>query len=434
MRRLSGISRVCALACLCLTWPLSAGALSAEAEWTRFRGPNGSGIGKADLPVEWTSKDYRWQTKLPDMGHSSPVIWGNRLFVTSGTESKGTLFICCLDATDGRILWTKEFAGSAHKKNKFNSYASSTPTVDQDCVYLSTAGPEKYLVVALAQGDGREVWRRDLGPFEAEHGFGSSPILFEDLVIAVNDQGAQSLDRKAPEPAAESKRPSSVVALDRKTGAIRWQAPRRTDRAAYSTPCIFQPESGPPQLILTCSAHGFSGLDPRSGKTYWELPLFKHRVVGSPIVAAGLILASCGGGGQGQQMLAVQPGDPLKHTEPKVAYEVKGSLPYVPVSVCDGKRVYLFNDQGIVSCLDAVSGGLRWRERTDAKLFGSPVLIGDRLYCASREGKMLVLAAADKYRLLARFDLDEPTQSTPAVANGRMYLRTSTHVRAIGKK
>jgi outer membrane protein assembly factor BamB len=395
---------------------LSEVALSGEGEWARFRGPNGTGIGKADLPVEWTSKDYRWQTTLPDVGHSSPVVWGHRLFVTSGSEGDATLFVCCLDADSGKILWTTKFAGTTHKKNKLNGYASSTPAVDEDRVYVATGNPERYLVIALAQTDGHELWRRDLGPFEAEHGFGTSPILFEDLVIVANEQNG----------------PSSIVALDRKTGNIRWQAKRRTQRAAYSTPCLYQPKEGPAQLIATSSAHGISSIDPRSGKANWELPLFKSRVVGSPLVAGDLIIASAGSGGQGHQMFAVKPGDPVKHTKPEVAYEVKETLPYVPISVSDGPRVYLFNDQGIVSCLETATGKLCWRERlTAVKFFGSPVLVGDRLYCVSREGTMVVLAAADKYQLLARFELGEPTQTTPAVANNRMYLRLSARLMAL---
>jgi len=387
--------------------------------WARFRGPNGSGIEEtADLPLPWTDKDYRWKVQLPGTGYSSPVVRGERVFVTSANEEDGTLFVQCLKAPSGEQLWKQTFPSTTYRMHKFNSYASSTPPADERYLYVTWATPKSYVVVALDQGQGREIWRSDLGPFVSQHGFGASAIVLADLLIVPNDQDGAS----------------SAVALDCQTGKTRWQTPRRSQGAAFATPCVFQPDGGKPQVILSSWAHGITSLDPQSGKVNWELPVFQNRVVGSPTVAAGLIFAAAGVGGVGRQMVAVQPGDPDRGVEAKVAYNIQGSLPYVPVPVARGSLVFLWNDQGIVTCLDGPTGKVHWRQRVGGDYFGSPVRLGDRLYCIARDGKLVVLAAADKFQLLARIDLGERSHSTPALAGGVLYLRTVSHLMALGPR
>jgi outer membrane protein assembly factor BamB len=396
----------------------STGQIGRAQEWTRFRGPNGTGQSDArTIPVSWSTADYRWRVKLPGIGYSSPVVNGDRLFITSGDEQTATRFIRCLRTSDGGLIWKNSYESTPHAKHQFNAYAVGTPALDAERVYWSWGGPEHYIVLALDQQKGGELWRRDLGPFVAQHGFGASPIVFEDLVIVPNDQDG----------------PSSIVALDAKTGETRWQTRRRSERAAYSTPCIYRPESEHPQLILVSTAHGVTGLDPRTGKLLWELgDVFDDRVVASPVVVGDLILAQCGTGGAGKRLIAVGPGDPETGTPAEIAYEIKGSLPYVCTPVAAGNLLFLWADRGIVTCVDAQTGQLVWRERVEGEYFGSPVRVGDRLYCMSREGEMVVLAAADQFKLLARFSLEEPTNSTPAVADGVMYVRTASHMMAIG--
>jgi outer membrane protein assembly factor BamB len=243
-------------------------------------------------------------------------------------------------------------------------------------------------------------------------------MVWEDLVIVPNDQDG----------------PSTVVALDTVTGKTRWQADRRSEKAAFSTPCIFQPEGGKPQLILSSWAHGISSLDPQTGKTYWELPVFQFRAVGSPTVAAGLIFASAGVGGVGRQMVAIRPGDPDSAAEAKVVYRPNNPFPYVPVPVAKGNLVFLWQDKGIVTCLDGPTGKVHWRERVGGDYFSSPVRVADRLYCPTRNGEMVVLAASDHFQQLARFSLGDKAHSTPAVAGDTMYIRTFSQLAAIGGK
>ena len=185
-------------------------------------------------------------------------------------------------------------------------------------------------------------------------------------------------------------------------------------------------------MILTSWRHGISALDLQTGKTIWELGVLPKRVVGSPMIAAGLIIAGCGEGGGGKRFVAVRPGDPAKGVEAKLVYEFESPLPYVPTPVAYGNLLFLWTEQGVVTCADAPTGKVRWQEKVGGKYYCSPIRVRDRIYCVSREGEMVVLAAADKYKLLARVNLEERTDATPAVANGVMYLRTLSHLMALG--
>jgi outer membrane protein assembly factor BamB len=385
-------------------------------EWTRFRGPNGEGQSDAaTFPAAWTTADYLWRVKLPGIGHSSPVVRGDRLFVTAGLDD-ATRIVRCLRTSDGGLIWKRDFPAAVHRMHAFNTFAVSTPAVDDRNVYLLWADPEQYVVLALDQERGREQWRRDLGPFVAEHGFGASPIRFEDLLIVPNDQDG----------------PSFCIALDAKTGETRWKTDRPSGRAAYSTPFIHRPEGGEPQLVLASTAAGLSGLDPRTGRVLWRLGgVFDQRVVGSPVAAGDLIIAYCGTGGSGTRLVAVRPGDAEGKTPPEIAYEIKGSLPYVCMPLVHGELLFLWHDQGVVTCVEAATGEIHWRERIGGRFFGSPVRVGERLYCMSRDGEMVVLAADKQFKLLGRVGLEEASCATPAVAGGVMYLRTVSHLMAL---
>ncbi|MHC4178432.1 MAG: outer membrane protein assembly factor BamB family protein [Planctomycetota bacterium] len=388
-------------------------------EWTRFRGPDGSGQSDAaGIPVNWTCKDYRWRVKLPGIGHSSPVVWGGRIFVTCAIEEDATQIIRCLDTSQGGLIWKRQFESTTYKKNAYNSYAAATPVVDKDHVYMSWSTPKEYSLVALDQNKGQVVWCRNLGPYVARHGFGASPILFEDMVIVPNDQLEGS----------------SAIAVDRMTGQTRWETEVPVKIAGYATPCIYRPGDGTVQLILSGSEYGFISLDPRTGRKNWEIEVFPARVVGSPAIAAGLIFGNCGQGGGGKRLVAVRPGTAANGNKPELAYDNRKSMPYVPTPVARGDLLFLLADSGIVTCLDAPTGDIHWQQRIGGNYFSSPVRAGDRIYCISRDGEMVVLAAATEYKLLGRINLEERSHSTPAIADGVMYLRTVSHLMAVGGK
>ncbi|HMF18715.1 MAG TPA: PQQ-binding-like beta-propeller repeat protein [Gemmataceae bacterium] len=397
---------------------LSCTAASSAQEWTRFRGPNGSGISSANLPVRWTEKDFNWKVKLPGRGHSAPVLWGQRIFVTSGDDKTGLRILLCLDARDGKQLWRKDFPGPLSGKHEDNSFASATPAVDDRHVYVSWANAREYLVIALDHA-GKEIWRVDLGPFRSGHGFGASPIVYEDLVIVANDQDGDS----------------SVLALQRTTGDVRWKVPRKS-KSSFATPCVFKPNGKPAEVIFCCYEHGLTAIDPATGKITWERDVFAkghiESTIASPIVSGDFVLGTCGWLGVNYETVAVRPYSPNPKKSDTV-YRMEKIAPLVPTPLVKDDLLFLWNDRGVVTCANLKTGEVFWKERVPGSYYGSPVCAGDKLYCMSREGEVVVLAAARKFRLLGRNLLGEGSHSTPAIVGRTMYLRTFSHLISIGQ-
>jgi outer membrane protein assembly factor BamB len=404
----------------CLLALVLAGPCAAQ-EWTRFRGPNGSGISAATtVPVSWTEKDYHWKVDLPGRGHSSPVLWGDKVFVTSGDEATGKRILLCLSTRDGRRLWTREFPGPKHAKHTDNSFASATPAVDGQRVYTCWGSPQDFLVLALDHA-GQEVWRADLGPFRSGHGFGASPIIHENLLIVPEEQDGRG----------------AVVALEWATGKVRWKVARRT-QLGYATPCLFQPAGRPAELILNSYEHGITALDPRTGRLAWEVDVFSkghvEGAIASPVVAGDLVLGTCGWLGVKYETIAVRPYPRPEGAAPATAYRVTRSVPLVPTPLVKDDLLFLWTDGGIVTCAEAGTGEKLWMERVPGTYYASPVWAGGHLYSVSREGDVVVLAASRAFRLEARNPLGEGSHSTPAVAGERMYLRSFTHLLSVGGK
>lgn len=391
-------------------------------EWTRFRGPNGTGISTSQrIPIAWTEQDFVWRVPIPGESHSQPVIWGERLFLATAMDTGRDRALICLNKTDGRQLWMRKYSQPTHRpQNKNASYANGSAVVDADRVIACFVSQEHFWVRAFDHA-GNELWARDLGPFDSQHGHGASPILYEQTVIVTNDQDGESF----------------VIALDVKTGQPVWKTPRRTAASgtAYATPCIHQRPDGTLELLLASQAHGISSLDPKTGVMNWEAPVFNKRMVASPVVAGGVVIGSCGsGGGAGNYLSAVKLGGSGDVSKTHVAYTLRKATPYVPTTLYLEGRVYLISDAGIASAIEAATGREIWTERLRAEFFSSPVLIDGRIYCPSTKGEMLVLATGDKFELLARNPIGEGTHSTPCVDGDRLYVKTFTHLICIGKK
>jgi outer membrane protein assembly factor BamB len=399
---------------------VSAAAVPAAEDWSRFRGPDGAGMAEAPaLPVKWSDADLNWKVELPGPGHASPVSWGPKLFVVCGHKQTARRTVLCLRASDGGVLWRKDYDSRTHPMHNLNGYGTATPAVDAERVYVTWTTPAQVVLLALGH-DGKEVWRRDdLGAFESQHGSGTSPIVWEDLVILGNDtEGKESF----------------LIGLEAKTGKTAWKHPRQATRASYSTPCLYRPPDGPPQVVFTGKDHGITALDPRTGKLIWELnKVFPLRVVGSPTVAAGLIVGACGEGGRGHVVAAVRPGTREKPEDAKVAYTLTKSVPYVPTPVAVKGLLFLWGDSGTVQCVKAATGDVLWSERVGGNFYASPICVSGRLYNVSQTGEAVVLAASEKYELLGRSPLGEGSYATPAVAGGRLIIRTFTHLLSLGK-
>lgn len=397
-------------------WLTAVAPLVAQ-EWPRFRGPNGSGVGAVTLPVQWRDMDYDWKVKLPGVGHASPVISGTRIFVSSGDDKTGTRFLTCLHAADGRTLWQREFPGELHRQHEDNSLASATPALDDKHVYVSWGNAKEFLVVALTH-DGREAWRTDLGPYKAGHGFGGSAIVHDGVLIVPNEQNG----------------PSTLVGIDCDSGKVLWKV-ARTSKSHYATPCIFTPAGRPAEVIFASYEHGITSLNPKTGAKNWELDIFyKGHVessIASPIVAGDLILATCGWLGVNYETVAVRP-YAGNAAEPEIVYRVTKTAPLVPTPLITDDLLFLLSDRGILTCVDVKTGKEQWRERVTADCYSSPVCAGKTIYCISRSGEVVAVAAARAFELLGRSELGEGTHATPALANGRMVLRTFTHLLSLG--
>ncbi len=396
--------------------------------WTRFRGPNGAGTGAAaEFPNQWSASDFNWRVELPGRGHSSPVIWDDRIVLQSADDENTSQHVLCLSARDGSTVWQRSFPTHAYPIHKKNSFASSSPAVDENHVYAAWSTPESMTLVAFDK-DGEIVWQKDLGPFVSRHGFGSSPMICQDMIILASLQH-NGIDESAPNADARPET-SFIAAFDKNTGAEIWRTKRHSSGSvSYSVPCVYQ-ANGEPEIICCSTGDGMFSLNPADGKVNWEIEVFEMRTVSSPVVAAGLLFGTTGSGGGGNYVVAVKP-DPKNPTE---AYRVTSQAPYVPTPVTDGELMFLWSDGGIVTCIEPGNGKVVWRERVGGNYSSSPILVGDRLLGVSEDGEVVILSASRHYQLLGRNSIGGPTHSTPAVGHGRVYFRTYSHLISLGGK
>lgn len=409
------------LGCTTLSLFATTGPVRAQ-EWTRFRGPNGTGISTATtVPVECNAQTQNWKADLPGTGHSSPVVWGDHVYITSAEEDAGKRHLLCLRSTDGHVLWKRTYDFSKYPHHQFNSSASSTAAVDKDHVYISWCSPAGLTLYALTH-DGKDAWTRDLGMWNGQHGGGCSPVLVNDLVVMRSDS-----DEMGPE--------SFIVGLDAKTGQVRWKTPRTSKTASYSTPVLYEPKGGAPQLIFTSNGNGFTSIDPKTGSVNWEVPgVFQQRCVSGPVLVNGLVFGTAGDGGGRRQAVAIRPGAKGVNGAGEVVYQITRVAPYVPTPIVLGDRMFLWGDSGIVTCVKADSGEIVWSERVGGNYFGSPVCVNGKIYALSAKGELVVVEASDQFKILGRSDLGEASHSTPAVANGMMFVRTESHLISFGGK
>jgi len=385
-------------------------------DWPRFRGDNGSGLSSASIPATWTPANHLWKIALPAAGHGSPVVANERVFILCGNEETGARTALCVSARDGATLWKKEIAASPYRHHRSNSIASSTPAVDAERVCFTWGSPEK-LTIAAFRHDGTPAWETDLGPVKREHGYGSSPIVHSGLVILSNDQESDG----------------ALYALEAATGKMRWKLPRQENHSNYATPCIYKPPGGNEQLIISSWRLGITGVDFATGKQVWQNAVFgskPERAIASPFVAGEFVIANCGFVGRDKHVVVLKPGKSPGTMEE--AWRIEKNSPHIPSPIVVGDRLFLWNDLGVIQCAKLATGEILWTERVPGEFYGSPVQAGGRLFCVDKSGTVTVVAATDKFELLARNPLDESSLSTPAIAGGRMFIRTSEHLHCIG--
>ena len=407
--------RLCLTSLLTLTFALAVPG----ADWPRFRGPNGTGFADGTLPVIDT-KAPLWKAAIVGRGVSSPIVVGKQVFVQSASEDGSKRFLLCLDATTGKVMWTKELPGKSAKKHNKNSLASGTPASDGERVYCVSWDGDTISLHAYDLA-GKPLWTQPLGSFVSQHGPGHSPAVYNGVVYVNVDD-----DRGAV-----------LKAFDAQTGTSKWVAERKHYRASYSTPFMLERPGKPAELVLGTTTE-VTSYDPTTGGVLWsyaikwpagKMPL---RVVGSPVYAGGLVVCYCGDGGGERYAVGI---DPEQASPAKVWDLTNKSTPYVPAMLVKGDLLFWIGDNGIATCAEAKTGKVVWQERVSVKdVTASPVLVGDEILVIAETGRYFVLKAGREFDLVREGDLGQPVSASPAVVEGKLYVRGATHLFCFGKK
>ncbi|RLT03411.1 MAG: pyrrolo-quinoline quinone [Planctomycetota bacterium] len=402
----------------CLNVPTDA------ADSPQFRGPGGQGHSDAkNLPLTWSeTENIAWKVPIAGLGWSSPSIQGDQIWLTTALDDGKSLHAIALDRASGKTLhdvevFTLENPGGVHSKN---SHASPTPLIEGDRVYVHYGAHG----TACLKTDGTIVWKNQALKHDHRHGPGGSPVVFEDLLI-LNCDGSDI---------------QFVVALDKATGEIRWQKKREhihADRLsgksnvpmAYTTPLLVD-VNGTIQLLST-GADSIVAYNPRTGDEYWWFRFDGYSNVLRPVVANGLVFISSGY--DRPEFYAVRIDGSGDVTESHLAWNMKKAAPLNPSPLVVGEELYLVSDNGIATCVDAVTGEERWQERVGGNFSASPTLADGRIYLLDEDGATTVIAPGRKFELLATNKLDGRTLATPAMVDDTILLRTDTHLYRIEK-
>ena len=426
--------------------PLLAPALATiqdEAHWPRWRGPNATGAVEADPPVKWTTEEnVAWKVALPGHGKSTPIVWGDRLFVlaavpteegtaeelaarkvneelrTETPTTKYAFLAMAFDRTTGEALWesllTEQLPVAGNHST--TGYASYSPVADADGLYVSLGS---YGVYGVDQGTGDVLWEFDLGPQITRRGWGEggSPAVHGDTLLVVADQEVGSY----------------IVALDKTTGEERWRR-ERPEVSTWTTPLVVE-AAGKTQAIVngTTAARSY---DLETGEVLWSCDGQTTNASPAPVSDGERVLITSGYRGSLAVVLPLDGKGDLRKTEGGILWSRTNGTPYVPSPVLVDGRVYMFSkNSGMLSCLDLATGEvLLDRERLDlGNVYASPLAAGGRLYVADRDGVVLVLEHDDGLNVIARNDMGEAIDAAPVAIGGALYLRTDTTLYAIGK-
>jgi outer membrane protein assembly factor BamB len=384
--------------------------------WPRWRGPSGQGLAVGSGYVDkWSeTENVKWKTKLETTGNGSPIVWANRIFITTGAANGDSRGIAAFDRATGKKLW-ETFAPDTNRQpvNLKNGHASSTPTTDGRLVY-AYLGPKGVMAVDFT---GKLAWHAPVGPMMAPHGPGGSPLLYKDRVIVFQDHMKGGF----------------IAAFDAKTGARRWWT-NRTETTGWGTPIAIR--AGGRDEIIVSSFRAVYAYNPDNGEVLWKVTHSNPEVIPTPVVGHGLVLTSCGRPGP---ILAIRPGGSGDVTSTHIAWQAPKGAPFVPSPLLYGDELYMINDQaGVATAYDAKSGGLLWQGRlgevvVQSGFSASPVGVDGKVFFTNEGGETFVLKAGKTFELLHVNKLNEPVLASPAMVDGTWYFRTPFHLMAVGK-
>ena len=420
-----------------ITILLTVGSLAAQsANWPQWRGPGGAGISnETGLASEWSdTKNIAWKTAIAGRGHSSPIVWNNRIFLTSsiegpiipgaeavrhirrgqeylhpdsvGANHSYTLKLSCLDASTGKVLWEKTvYEGRVHdNRHRKNTYASATPVTDGKYVYFSFEAEGLYCY----DFDGKLIWKTSLGKIaKGGMGPGTSPVLYEDLVILQCDQ--------------EYGETSFIAAVNKKNGKEVWRVPR-IHRRSWSTPLLLK--TAKRTELITSGAESVISYDPATGKELWRAPGVVSNPIPSPVATRDLVFVSAGS--QDKRAMAIRVGGTGDLTgTPNIIWSYDKGTAYVPSPILYGDYLYLLTDAGAITSLEAATGKVIYQARMPiaAKFTASPVAFEGKILIMSEDGDGFILKAGPTPEVLNVNSLGEPIYASPAISSGKIFIR-----------
>lgn len=384
--------------------------LTLAQDWPQFRGPDGQGhASTSTAPQKWTdTENVKWKTAIDGLGWSSPVLAEGKVWLTTATEGNKSLRAVCLDAATGKLLHNIEVfkvdnAGPAHKKN---SYASPTPILDKDRVYVHFGSNG----TACLSSDGKILWKQ-IVKYNPVHGAGGSPALVNGTLIFSCDGAADPV----------------VIGLDAKSGSVRWKTPRdnagEPKKFAFCTPLAIE-VGGKTQVVIP-GAGQVQSLDPASGRVVWSAKYPNgYSVVPRPVFGHGMVYFSTGF--DKPVFLAVKADGKGDVTDSHIAWRLEKGAPLDPSPLLIGDELYLVSDQGVASCVDAKTGSVHWQERLGGAYSASPVLAGGLIYFQSEDGLTTIVRAEKTFAKVGTNQVKGKTFASLAPVDGALYLRTDS--------
>lgn len=406
--------------------------------WPGWRGPRGDGTSHdKDIPIKWngtTGENIQWKVDIPGTGHSSPVIWNDTVFLTTcrtdAESDKKQRALICLDRASGETRWQRNVLTSLlESRHSLNSYASGTPVTDGKLVFVTFLSVDGRtvpapnvgnsrpitpgeMVVAAFDFDGNQKWITRPGEFISAHGFCSSPVLFENLVIINGDHDGKSY----------------VVALNRDTGEKEWKVPRVHGIRSYVTP-IIREVAGKTQMVFSGSQRVIS-LDPRTGKSHWLIEGPTEQFVASMVFDGERFFMACGF--PTHHVLAIRADGEGDVTDTHVAWRSTDAKCYVPSPVLAGGYLFVADDRGTANCFDAKTGDRIWRDRLGGNIDASLVTAGGLVYFLSRDGVMRIIEPDKEMKIVSENPLGDTCFASPAISEGQLFVRSESHLFCIG--
>jgi outer membrane protein assembly factor BamB len=402
-------------------------AIMAE-NWPQFRGPTGQGLSaEKDLPISWSATSgILWKVAIPGEGWSSPIVWADRVFITTATDRGTSCRMLALDCGTGKVLWDREvFKQTLQRKEARNSFATPTPATDGRRVYavFHDGG------IAALEIDGATVWSNRDFPFYSQHGLATSPILWQNLLISARDGSSQGEDKSLGWQTPWDQ--SFLLALDKETGQVRWKGLRGRSRIGHVVPCLWTAPDGRVQVI-SGAGDVVQGFDAKAGQRIWTSFNKGEGVVPSSVVGDGLVFTACGYSGR-ESIKAFRLGGEGDLKETNLVWEQRQGMPKVPSLLYIKPYLYSITDNGMATCLKGDTGEIVWQERLGGAFSASPVYADGRIYFLSDGGETTVVAAGPQCKSVAKNPLKEKCQASMAVSRGRLFIRTEKNLFCIGE-